>query len=76
MAEPLDLTALPDPAPVGAVLVLRSDFDADRLHAMATAILDHYQDRGLFPLLVHLGPGETLEVLDEEQMRASGWVRS
>lgn len=26
-------------------------------------------------LLVHLPPGDTLEALDEAQMRAAGWVR-
>lgn len=27
-------------------------------------------------LLIHLPPGDSIEVLDEEQMRAAGWVRA
>lgn len=78
MGEALDLDLLPEPAGGADVLVLRSDADADAetVHRMATAILDHYESRGFHPLLVHLRPGESLDLLDEEQMRASGWVRS
>ncbi len=84
--QPFDVSVLP-PFQPGMVLVLRGvdfgdDDDADR------AILRHYHAvaereghggkdaAGILPVIIHLAdPASSIDVLDEEQMAANGWVR-
>lgn len=84
---PFDITLLPVPAPAGSVLVFRNaDFGPEDVHQ---TIVDFYCDLAkangapsgikavtVCPLLVFLQGEATLELLDDSDMAAAGWVRA
>lgn len=82
---PFDVTVLPEMSS-RSILLLTGDFDGELLDALSQAVLDHWvgilEDdghvdsiAGKVPLIVALGGGQSLEVLDEVEMRKAGWVR-
>ena len=62
-----------------AVLVFREVDTEDGAH-LVDGLLSAWRDRGLspaeMPMLVFLRAGQTVEALDDEDMRRCGWVRA
>lgn len=72
-----ELAILPRPD-VGGVLVVRTDFmdDDERVREMVDDVRRYYQRLSVpVPLMVFLRRDDSIEVLDEAQMAAAGWVR-
>lgn len=55
--------------PQSVVIVRGETWDEDNFAELRAALRPDV-------LVIHLPAGESLEVLDEEQMRAAGWVRA
>lgn len=63
---------------MGGVLVVRTDFmdDDERVREMVDDVRRYYQRLSVpVPLMVFLRRDDSIEVLDEAQMAAAGWVR-
>lgn len=56
----------------GSVYVLRGNFGREAIEATSRELIA----RDPRALLILLTPGQTLEALDEAEMRAAGWVRA
>ena len=58
-----------------AAIVVHERLDPDTQQEMASAVRDYLLNVGLWPLPIII-TGVPVEFLDEEQMRAAGWVRA
>ena len=58
-----------------AAIVVHEHLDPDDQQQMANAVRDYMLDVGLWPLPLII-TGVPVEFLDEQQMRAAGWVRA